>query len=57
MQTILDLEKLYEKDGHFSDIVEKIDWKNTLFGKENFIGLDWDESRMDQLYRLPLKTG
>jgi predicted transposase/invertase (TIGR01784 family) len=40
-----------------SDLVEQIDWENILFGKENFVGLEWDESRTDQLYRLPLKTG
>jgi predicted transposase/invertase (TIGR01784 family) len=40
-----------------SDLVEQIDWENILFGKENFVGLEWEESRTDQLYRLPLKTG
>jgi len=40
-----------------SNLVEQIDWENILFGKENFVGLKWDESRTDQLYRLPIKTG
>jgi predicted transposase/invertase (TIGR01784 family) len=38
-------------------LVEQIDWENITFGKENFVGLEWEESRTDQLYRLPLKTG
>ena len=38
-------------------LVEQIDWENITFGKENFVGLEWDDSRTDQLYRLPLKTG
>ena len=38
-------------------LVEQIDWENILFGKENFVGFEWDESRTDQLYRLPLTTG
>lgn len=39
------------------ELAKQIDWENILFGKENFVGLEWDESRTDQLYRLPLKTG
>lgn len=31
-----------------SNLVEQIDWENILFGKENFVGLKWDESRTDQ---------
>jgi predicted transposase/invertase (TIGR01784 family) len=38
-------------------LVEQFDWENITFGKENFVGLEWDESRTDQLYRLHLKTG
>ena len=38
-------------------LVEQIDWDNITIGEENFVGLKWDESRTDQLYRLPLKTG
>ena len=40
-----------------ASLVEQVDWENILFGKENFVGLEWDESRTDMLYRLPLKTG
>jgi len=39
------------------ELAKQIDWENILFGKENFVGLEWDESRTDQLYRLPLNTG
>ena len=40
-----------------SSLVEQADWENILFGKENFVGLEWDESRTDMLYRLPFLSG
>lgn len=38
-------------------LVENLDLENMIFGKENFVGLEWDESRTDQLYQIPLKSG
>ena len=31
-------------------LVENLDLEKMIFGKENFIGLEWDESRTDMLY-------
>ena len=39
------------------NLVEHLDLENIQFGKEIFIGLEWDESRSDQLYKIPLKQG
>ncbi len=30
-------------------LVKNLDLENIIFGKENFVGLNWDESRTDQL--------
>ncbi len=38
-------------------LVENLDLEKMIFGKENFVGLEWDESRTDQLYQIPLKSG
>ena len=38
-------------------LVESLDLENIQFGKEIFIGLEWDESRTDQLFKIPLKKG
>ncbi len=37
--------------------MENLELENLIFGKENFVGLNWDESRADQLYQIPLKSG
>ena len=34
------------------NLVEHLDLENIQFGKEIFIGLEWDESRSDQLYNI-----
>ena len=38
-------------------LVESLDLENIQIGKEIFIGLEWDESRTDQLFKIPLKKG
>ncbi len=38
-------------------LVESLDLENIQFGMEIFIGLEWDESRTDQLFKIPLKKG
>jgi predicted transposase/invertase (TIGR01784 family) len=38
-------------------LMENLDLENMISGKENFVGLEWDESRTDQLYQIPLKSG
>ena len=40
-----------------TSLVENLDLERMIFGKENFVGLEWDESRTDQLYQIPLKSG
>jgi predicted transposase/invertase (TIGR01784 family) len=47
----------YFKENLPQNLVKSLDLENIQFGKENFVGLEWDESRTDQLYRIPLKQG
>jgi len=38
-------------------LVESLDLENIQFGKEIFVGLELDESRTDQLFKIPLSFG
>ena len=37
--------------------IESLDLENIKFGKEIFVGLELDESRTDQLFKIPLSFG